>query len=132
MLGRKKRVRPLSAAPVVLPSGLCVKTEVGHWYINGNFRNRLGSKRILDSWSFPRIIQLPESSLANYKKGKKLGFRDGSLVRVISDGRLYFISQRKRCLITDPDLLSIMGLKYNDAVLVGEFEINLHEEGENL
>ena len=131
MFSRKKTV-PLSAAHIDFPSGLCVKTEDGHWYINGKFRNRLGSKRIFESWNFPRVINSTESSLAKYVKGKKLGFRDGTLVRQMSTGKFYFISQRKRRLITNPDVLTLMGLKPSDATYAADFEINLHEEGENL
>ena len=129
---RKKKVTPLSAARIDFPSGLCIKTEVGHWYINGKFRNRIGSRRIFESWNFPRVIVSSEASLANYIKGKTLGFRDGTLVRQMSNGTFYFISQRKRRLVTNPDVLTLMGLKPSDATWAADFEINLHEEGEKL
>lgn len=128
----RKKTAPLSAAQIEFPSGLCVKTEAGHWYINGKFRNRLGSKRVFQSWNFPRVVESTESSLAKYTKGKKLGFRDGTLVRQMSTGSFYFISQRKRRLVANPDVLTLMGFKPSDAVWVADFEINLHEEGEKL
>lgn len=109
-----------------------MRTEKGHFYINGKFRHRLGSQRVFKSWAFPRVIESREAALVNYRQGKRLGFRDGSLVRQTSNGNLYFISQRKRRLVTNPDTLTIMGLKPNDAVWVADFEIQLHEEGENL
>jgi hypothetical protein len=131
-LFQKKRTEPIKVTPIDFPTGVCVRTEKGHFYINGKFRHRLGSQRIFNSWRFPRVIKTVESALVNFKVGKRLGFRDGTLVRQISNGNLYFISQRKRRLVTDPDTLTIMGLKPSDAVWVADFEINLHEEGEKL
>lgn len=118
--------------PRTYPTGVCVRTEAGHWFINGKFRHRLGSQRIFNSWNFPRVIQATEGNLVNYKRGKPLGFRDGTLVRQTSTNNLYFISQRQRRQVTDPDSLYFMGLKPSDAVWVADFEINLHEEGEKL
>lgn len=129
---RRKNETPLSATQIVFPSGICVKTEVGHWYINGNFRHRLGSKRIFQSWRFPFVAETTEEALQNYRKGKKLGFRDGALVRACSDSKLYFISKRQRRLVTNPSILYAMGLHPKDAVWVSDFELLLHEEGENL
>ena len=129
---KKKTETPLSATQKVFPSGICVRTEVGHWYINGNYRHRLGSKRIFQSWSFPFVAETTEESLKNYRKGKKLGFRDGSLIRNCSDYKLYFISKRQRRLVTDPSILYAMGLHPKNAVWVSDFEVQLHEEGENL
>lgn len=127
-----KKTKPLRVVPIDFPTGVCVKTEKGHFYINGKFRHRLGSKRVFQSWAFPRVIETRESALVNFKTGKKLGFRDGSLIREISTGKLYFVSQRKVRLVTNPDTLTLMGLKPSDAVWVADFEIKLHEEGEDL
>lgn len=128
----QKKSNPSYVIPVNLPSGICVKTEDGHYYINGKFRNRLGSKRVFESWNFPRVIELSEASLVNYTKGKRIGFRDGTFIKQISNGHIYFISRRMRCKVTSPNVLSVMGLKQSDAVLVSDFEVLLHEEGEEI
>lgn len=128
MFGRKKHLT--QTQPKVYPSGICVRTEVGHYYINGNFRHRLGSKRIFESWSFPFVAQTSEAALKNYRRGRKLGFRDGTLVRRISDGKLYFISKRQRCLVKNVDHLTALGLNPSDAVWASDFEIELTSEGE--
>lgn len=127
---RKKAETP--KYPVTYPTGICVKTEVGHYYINGQYRNRLASKRVFDSWNFTRVVESSEAALKNYKKGKMLGFRDGTLVRQLSTGHFFFISQRKRSKVVNPDLLAIMGIKPADAVWVSDSEIALHEEGDEL
>lgn len=128
----RKREQAKTSNPIEYPTGVCVRTEKGHFYINGKFRHRLGSKRVFVSWAFPRVIQASEANLVNYRIGKRLGFRDGTLVRQTKTGSLYFISQRKRRLVDDPDKLALLGLKPEDAVWVADFEIALHEEGDNL
>ena len=126
----KREAALIKVVPIDFPTGVCVRTEKGHFYINGKFRHRLGSKRVFQSWAFPRVIQTREAALVNFKYGKRLGFRDGTLIRNTKDNALYFISQRKRRLVTNPDTLTLMGLKPSDAVWVADFEIQLHEEGE--
>jgi len=127
---RTKQSKPV--APKTFPSGICVKTEIGHYYINGNFRHRLGSKRIFESWVFPFVAETSEAALKNYRRGRKLGFRDGSLVRRISDGKLYFISKRQRRLVNDVDTLVALGLSPKDAVWASDYELEYTSEGEIL
>jgi hypothetical protein len=61
-----------------------------------------------------------------------LGFRDGSLVRRISDGNLYFISKRQRRLVKSVDFLLALGLDPKDAVWASDFELEYTSEGEIL
>lgn len=128
MFRRKTKSKP--QAPKTFPSGICVRTEIGHYYINGNFRHRLGSKRIFESWAFPFVAETSEAALKNYRRGKRLGFRDGSLVRRISDGNLYFISKRQRCLVKNVDFLTALGLDPKKAVWASDFELEYTSEGE--
>jgi hypothetical protein len=128
----RKKAEPIKVVPIDFPSGVCVRTDKGHFYISGKYRHRLGSQRVFESWAFPRVIKTTESALANFRQAKTLGFRDGTLIRQTSTGHLYFISQRKRRLVTNPDTLTVMGLKPEDGTWVADFEVELHEEGENL
>lgn len=127
-----KRKKALQTTPTEYPSGICVKTESGHWYINGKFRHALKNRRIIESWSFPFIVESTDAALANYPKAKPLGFRDGSLVRDISDGKVYLITSRSRRLITSPETYDLLGLKRSDATWAAHDEITLHPEGEVL
>lgn len=132
MLFRNKTVaRP--NFPVNYPSGVCVHTEKGeYFYINGKYRHVIAGHRILNSWSFPFIIESSEYALVKYSRAAPLGFRDGSLVTDISSGKTYFISQRLRRPVQTPDFLRYVGLKLKDAILVSTEEINLHKDGEVL
>lgn len=127
---RKKK--SLTTAPTDYPSGICVRTEAGHWYINGRFRHSLKNKRVIDSWSFPVIVETTEAAVSHYPKAKPLGFRAGSLVRDISDGKVYLISENKRRLITSPEAYDLLGVKRSDAIWAAHDEVILHPEGEVL
>ena len=114
------------------PSGAVVETELGRWYINGKFRHRIKNKRVFKTWNFSLVIEAPESSLAKYLKGKPLGFRDGTLVGDISDGKVYLIAGKQRRPLTSPESFEALGLKRSDAIWAAHDEITLHPEGEVL
>ena len=67
--------------------------------------------------------------LVNYLTSGILGFRDGSLIHDISDGRIYLISDSKRRHIVDPDVLEWLD---SEIIKVGQKEIFVHPEGEKL
>lgn len=124
--------KTLPTTPTEYPTGICVKTESGYWYINGKFRHRLKNSRLVKAWNFPFIVSSTEAALAGYPKAKALGYRDGSLVRDISDGKVYLISGKERRLITKPETFTLLGLRRGDAIWAAHDEITLHPEGEVL
>jgi hypothetical protein len=112
---------------------VCVHTDKGeYFYINGKYRHVIVGHRILNSWSFLFIIESSECALVKYPRASPLGFRDGSLVTDVSDGKTYFISQRQRRPVQTPDFFRYVGLKPKDAILVSKEEVSLHKEGEAL
>ena len=128
----RKQTISLPDGPVEYPSGMCVRANGTHYYINGAFKHPVTSPRILLSWSFPRIIETSDEALAKYVTTKKLGFRDGTLVKNLHDGRLYFISKGLKRPVTNPDALASMGLGSKDAILISLEESSLHKIGEVL
>lgn len=121
----------LISTPTNFPSGLAVKTEKAIYWIKDNKRFRLISDRAADSWKFT-TINATESAVAHIKMAGKLGFRDGTLIKNIADGKMYLISQNKRRHITSPDIFARYGLNRNDMIEVGEAEANMHDIGDNL
>jgi hypothetical protein len=117
--------------PTNFPSGLAVKTDKGTYWIKDGRGYRLISKRAEESWSFT-TVHATESALSVIKQSGKLGFRDGSLIKNVADGKMYLISQNKKRHIVDPDSFSIYGLNRSKVIEVSEMEINAHELGENL
>jgi len=128
---RKEIKVNLISAPTNFPSGIAVKTDKGTYWIKDNKRYRLISERASESWLFT-TVNAEESSLSNIKLVGKLGFRDGTLIKNIADGKIYLVSQNKRRHIIDPDSFGKYGLDRSKVIEVSESEINIHDLGDNL
>lgn len=126
----KPRITP-PQQPVAYPSDVVVETESGYWFIKGKSCFRLFSDRVLDSW---QVDTLPgsDASVSKFKNVGVLGFRNGTLVKNIADGRYYLISENKRRHIVSPDVFEYYGFDMAYAMTVSQAEIDIHEEGEVL
>lgn len=122
---------PLTILPNNFPSGIAIKTENGTYWIKDGKRFKLISERAEKSWSFVTVIAT-ENAITSIKMAGKLGFRDGTLIKNIADGKIYLVSQNKRRQIVDPDTFAKYGLDRNNLIEVSEYEINMHDLGENL
>jgi hypothetical protein len=121
--------RQLPQKPTEYPSGLCVKTEKGYFYINGRFRHPFVSQRAVDSWNFTLVPETTEAALSHYLMRKMLGFREATVLADVSDGKVYIISNKKRRLISTPEAYDVLGITIDDALWVGKDEIEFHPEG---
>ena len=110
----------------VIPSGLIAHTEKGYFYVKGNKKFKFVSERAMLSWSLP-ASKTNEGMINKLLMSGTLGFRDGSLVKDVSDGKIYLISDSKRRHIISPDVLEWMNTEVIDA---GQKEILVHEEGD--
>ena len=111
-----------------VPSGLIAHTERGYFYIKGGKKFKFVSERAMRSWNLP-IVKTNEGMLSKLMTAGTLGFRDGSLVQDISDGKIYLISDSKSRHIVNPDVLEWIEA---DILKAGQKEILVHEEGEPL
>lgn len=121
----------LITLPTNFPSGIAVKTDKSTYWIKDGKRFKLVSDRAEKSWSFT-TVNAAESSLSNIKLAGVLGFRDGTLIKNIADGKMYLISQNKRRHIIDPDSFTKYGLDRSKVIEVSEAETNMHDIGDNL
>jgi ribosomal protein S4E len=128
---KKNTQNTLITSPTNFPSGLAVKTSKDIYWIKDNKRYRLISKRAADSWSF-HTVNATEEALSLTKISGKLGFRDGTLIKNIADGKIYLISQNKKRHIVDPDVFIKYGLDRSKIIEVSESETNSHDLGDNL
>ena len=113
------------------PSGISVKTDKNTYWVKDGKLYRIISERAENSWSFV-TVHAAESALSKFKVVGKLGFRDGTLIKDISDGKIYLISQNKRRHITSPDVFDDFGLDRSKIVEVSSDEVAMHLLGENL
>lgn len=123
----KKEKTNIQYNPVV-PSGLIAHTEKGYFYIKGKKRFKFVSDRAMNSWQLP-IVKTLEAMIIGYPVNGVLGFRDGTLVKDISDGKIYLISDSKRRHIIDPDVLEWMN---TEIIHIGQKELFVHPEGDKL
>lgn len=121
----------LITSPTNFPSGIAVKTNKATYWIKDEKRYKLISDRASRSWSFT-TANATEEALSLIKIAGKLGFRDGSLIKNIADGKIYLISQNKKRHIVDPDSFTKYGLDRSKVIEVSESESNAHDLGDNL
>ena len=117
--------------PTNFPSGIAVKTDKDTYWIKDGKRYRLISNRAAQSWCFTTVLAT-EAALTGIKLVGKLGFRDGSLIKNLADGRMYLVSQNKLRHIVDPDSFTKYGLDRSKTIEVSEAESNAHDLGDNL
>jgi len=130
MLFRRSQPKSLPTSPQNYPSGACVRSESGEYYIKGTRRYRIISGRVRASWGFPRVIETTDAALANYKIAGRVGFRDSTLIYSISDGKIYLVSDNKKRHVVSPDVLERLGATVDDCITVSDAELRLHETGE--
>lgn len=117
--------------PTNFPSGLAVKTDKATYWIKDGKRYKLISDRAARSWCFT-TVNATEAALSVIKLVGKLGFRDGSLIKNIADGKMYLVSQNKLRHIVDPDIFDRYGLDRSNLIEVSDIEIKAHDIGETL
>lgn len=117
--------------PTTFPSGLAVKTESATYWIKDNKRYKLISERAARSWSFV-TVNATENAISHIKIVGKLGFRDGTIIKNISDSKIYLISQNKRRHVVSPDVFVRYGLSRDAIIEVSDAESNMHNLGEDL
>jgi len=117
--------------PTNFPSGIAVKTDRATYWIKDGKRYKIISDRAAKSWLFT-TVKATEAALSGIKIVGKLGFRDGSLIKNVADGKMYLVSQNKLRHIVDPDVFDRYGLDRSRLVEVSEIEIAAHTLGESL
>jgi hypothetical protein len=129
---RKKKTQPkIVTRPTPFPSGIAVQTDKAIYWIKDGKRFKVVSDRAAGSWNFS-TVNATEQALAGIKLVGTLGFRDGTLIKNISDGKMYLISQNKRRHIVSPDTFDTYGLDRSNVIEVSEMETNMHDIGEDL
>lgn len=132
-LKRRQAPKSLPTEPQVYPVGSAVRTESSIYYIKDEkTRMRIQSEKILESWNFHRVIPSNELSLKNYRILGKLGFRSGSLIHNVADGKIYLVEKNKLRHVQSVEALNLIGAVYDDAVSVSLTDIQIHDIGEPL
>ena len=126
---KRTKTTLLISSPTRFPSGIAVKTDKDTYWIKDGKRYRLISDRAAQSWCFTTVLAT-EAALSEIKLVGKLGFRDGTLIKSVADGKMYLVSQNKLRHIVDPDSFNRYGLDRSKIIEVSEKEILAHDLGE--
>lgn len=122
--------RKVKQVDVDLPTGSVVSNQGQFFYIKGDTRLTIGTKRILDSWRFDRIIEVTDDCIARYRPGGRMGFREGTVIKDIATSEIFLISGGQKCKIMSPDTLD--NLSMTNIVVVSHDEAGIHVRGEDL
>ena len=128
---RNTKTTLIISSPTNFPSGIAVKTDKDTYLIKDGKRYRLISDRAAKSWSFT-TVNATEAALTGFKLVGKLGFRDGTLIKNVANGKMYLVSQNRLRHIVDPDSFDRYGLDRSKVIEVSDKEISAHDLGENI
>ena len=128
---KRTKTTLLISSPTNFPSGIAVKTDKDTYWIKDGKAYRLISDRAAQSWCFTTVLAT-EAALSGIKMVGKLGFRDGTLIKSVADGKMYLVSQNKLRHIIDPDSFNRYGLDRSKMIEVSEKEISAHDLGESI
>lgn len=70
--------------------------------------------------------------MKDFRIAGTIGFRDGTLIKDISDHKLYIISDYKKMHVVDPDTIVKLGMRTWDAMEVSKKEASMHQYGGQL
>lgn len=107
-------------------SGLFYKTEKGYFYIKSNKRYKVFSERCFKSWSVD-YINTSLDNLSHIPYAGILGFRDGTIIHNLADGKIYVVADNKKIHLTSPDMFP-EGWIEDKKILVSQEETDLHKE----
>lgn len=137
MFWRKKQTPPPQPTPEPIstrtnfPVGLAVRTANGVYLIKKTSKLKFASDRVFSTWGLTAVLATPEA-VKHIPVGGTLGFRDGTLIKNIADGKMYLVSGNLKRHVVSPDAFSRYGLDPDRAVLVSDEEVKLHKDGEVL
>jgi hypothetical protein len=132
---KRKTLSPLTriTKPTVYPADSAVDTgEEVYFITKTGSKLKVASPRVVQSWKFELLPGSVESLSLHKKAQGVLGFRNGTLIRNIADGKLYLVSGNKKRHIQSPDVFEKYGYDRAKIILVSQDEINIHEDGEVL
>ncbi len=125
---KKTSIQP-PLVPTPYPSGVAVFDGTNTYFIKNNKKYRIISERAVKSWGFKVWYGSPES-LSKIVLGGILAFRDGSVIKDVSNGKIYLVVNGMKQHITTPDFFTKFGVDPEYIIEVSAKEADLHKNGE--
>jgi hypothetical protein len=121
-----KKLDKLVKFPIIPPNGISLEIGSNKYLIKRGKRYKFYSERVFDSWGL-YAIPVTESNLP---LAGTLGFRDGTLIQNMKDGKIYLISDAQKRQVTRPP--EDYGFDWGQVILASNDEIELHLDGEDI
>jgi hypothetical protein len=128
---KRQKTNPINPplVPTAYPSGVAVFDGTNTYFIKNNKKYRIISERAVKSWGFKVWYGSPES-LSKIVLGGILAFRDGSVIKDVSNGKIYLVVNGLKQHITTPDFFTKFGVDPEYIIEVSAKEADLHKNGE--
>lgn len=108
-------------------SGIFYHTDKGIFYIKSGKRYKVFSDTCFRSWG-SQAIDTSFENLSHIPYGGILGFRDGTIIHNLADGKIYVVSDGKRLHLKTPYVYPKGWIEANK-IIVSDQEVNLHKDG---
>jgi hypothetical protein len=112
------------------PSGFCVETPTGRFYVKQGKRFRVPTDRIFYTWGFPNVVVATDAAIKHLPLVGKLGLRDGWFVQEYATGKRYLVDGGKLRELKSPDIE--LELQLPVPYVVGEADLLYNERGEDI
>ena len=104
----------------------------GVYYVKDDAKYPIVDPILLENYDSLQIVEADADTLAQYRNMPALRIKDGVLVKMPDDPRVYVISQSKRRAIPDEETFLGLGYQWSNIVEISERVIKLHPIGQPL
>lgn len=120
---------PVANYPVEYPDGVAVFDGINTYFIKNGKKYKIMSQRAAESWNF-NVWHGSDRSLSKTPMAGIIGFRDGTVIKDISDGKIYLVSSNRKRHITTPDFFAKYGVDRSKVIEVSRKEVDFYKDGE--
>jgi len=128
---KKNNIQNIVDVPTIFPNGFAISDGKNKYFIKSGKRYKLFSDRASDSWGF-RYVSVTNNAYKSIPLGGTLGFRDGTVIKDISNGKIYLVENSKKRHIISPDFFGKYGFDRNWIIEVSQKEAALHKDGDDI
>lgn len=105
----------------------------GVFFVENGLKYPIYSREIMDANYSQRVLtQVSPDILDQYPKGLPVKFRDGELIKVKDDSKVYVISDGKRRWVKSEEAFANFGYKWDNIIVTSKQAVNIHFLGEDI
>ena len=128
---KNNNIQEIVTNPTIFPNGFAISDGKNKYFIKSGKRYKLFSDRASESWGFKYVL-VSQNAYKSIPLGGTLGFRDGTVIKDISDGKIYLVENSKKRHIVSPDFFEKYGFSRDWIIEVSQKEASLHKNGDDI